>query len=49
MTTNPTHTKEQAASITMCIPATPTAMATVTEAFADSPLLLDTHCLVYIL
>jgi len=49
MTTNPTHTKEQAASITMCIPATPIAMATVTEAWADSSLLLDIQCLVYIL
>jgi len=32
MTTGPTHTKEQAASITMSIPATPTTMATATEA-----------------
>ena len=41
MTTNPTYTKEQAASKTMCIPAIPTAMATATEVWADSPLLLD--------
>ena len=44
-----THTKEQAASTGVCIPATPTAMVTATEAWADSPLLLDIHCLVYIL
>jgi hypothetical protein len=49
MTTNTTHTKEQAVSTTMCIPVTPTAMATVTEAWADSPLLIDIYCLVYIL
>ena len=40
MTTNRTQTKEQAASITVCIPVTPTAMATVTEAWVDSPLLI---------
>jgi len=47
MTTGPTHTKEQAVSVTMSIPATPTAMTTTTEAWDDSPLLLDIHCLVY--
>jgi hypothetical protein len=47
MTTNPTDTREQAAPKTMCIPAIPIGMATVTEAWAHSPLLPDIHCTFY--